>query len=134
MARLAKRSARKGDSGAEISSDAGISITRDAAFSRVVADRALIQNLGRDYDVSFLQVGSEPMSLAFRDADGQTVFRSSSRGVINEVVRVRMSPECASSMAMQILDELIKADQVDNDMVLSTVQQMIDTAQSDTSE
>ena len=109
-------------------------IVRDATFTRVVADSALIMNLGRDYDLAFLQHSSEPRSIAFLNNEGKMGVRSTSTGVVNEVVRVRMSPESASQMAMQILDALIKANQVVNEMVLENVQKMIANAQSEVSE
>ena len=109
-------------------------IVRDGTFTRVVADNILVMNLGRDYELAFLQGGPELNSVAFFERNGKSGLRIEPTPVMTEVVRVRMSPDSAAHMAMHILENLILANQVVNDMVLDNIKEMISNAQTGTSE
>ena len=111
-----------------------MSIVRDATFSQVVADHVLVTNLGRDYELAMLQIGSQPNTMAFFEQDGKIVNQSQFMRVATEVVRVRMSPDSAAQMAMHILENLILANQVVNDMVLDNIKNMISNAQTEKSQ
>jgi hypothetical protein len=103
-------------------------IVRDSTFTRAVADHVLVMNLGRDYELAFLQGGAEPKSVAFFERSGRGGIRIENAPMMTETVRVRISPESAAEMAMHILNNLILANQVVNDMVLDNIKEMIANA------
>jgi hypothetical protein len=109
-------------------------VVRDSTFTRAVADHVLVMNLGRDYELAFLQGGVEPKSIAFFERGGKGGIRIENGQVMTETVRVRMSPESAAEMAMHILKNLILANQVVNDMVLDNIKEMIANAPPEVSE
>lgn len=108
-----------------------MSIVRETSFARVVADHVLVMNLGRDYELAMLQLGPRPTTMAFFESDGKIVNQSQFTQMATEVVRVRMSPDSAAQMAMHILENLINANQVVNDMVLDNIKNMISNAQTE---
>lgn len=128
MASVGKKTASKRDLEHEIP------IVRDATFTRVTADQALVVNLGREYELAFLQNSPQikTMTIVLQDEGGMSGFERDS--VMTEVVRVCISSDGAAQMAMHILQSLIRANQVINEMVLKSVQEMIEEAKSEMNE
>lgn len=98
-----------------------ISVLRDSSFFRAVADKAIVFDLGRDIELAFLQLG--PMVLRHRrqiDEDsGQEGFDL--ENTVSEVCRIRTSPQCASTLAMLILNELAQANKLSKEKLLSAI-------------
>lgn len=95
-------------------------VTRDSTFSRAVADRAVILDLGRDVELAFLQTG--PAIVEILDhGDSEEVSLDPK---LTEVTRMRMPWYGAVDTAMHILRTGISKGSVNVDAVVEALQRM----------
>ena len=90
-----------------------IPIQRDSTFSRATADNAIVFPLGRDFELAF--VATSPVPKTNRERKGKEQNDIEMAGIIIEpmifeVARVRMPPESALTMAIQIVAAAIEND------------------------
>lgn len=93
----------------------------DPSFARVFADQSAVMHLGRDFDVAFLTVGAR-LERVQRDSADPTAEIISMRPQLNEVARVRLNPNTAAVMAMEILRKLIEGGLADKAGVIDAIQ------------
>lgn len=90
------------------SGDEEVAVVRDSTFARFTADRILISDLGRDLEVSFIQVG--PLHVCMEPTeDGE---KYTSRSVLTEVARLRTGFPAVLSALMEFVREGIEQDKI----------------------
>jgi hypothetical protein len=82
---------------------------------RLLADDAVVVDLGRDIEIACITVGSPLTRQVTIPSEDSDIVRSQieTSDELSEVGRVRMPPFVALNAAMNILDNLIGSDQVD---------------------
>jgi hypothetical protein len=98
-------------------------IERDSTFSRAVADRVYVVDLGRDFELSCLQIG--PALLAVEPEDlrpDQDKIAVDLRPMLTEVCRLRLSHPTAVALAMQILSTGISGGYVNREAIVASLQ------------
>lgn len=113
---MARKPARKKSSKAPDVSQ----VTRDSTFSRVVADRAVILDLGRDVELAFLQMGPSIVEI-LDHGDSEEVNLDPK---LTEVTRMRMPWYGAVDTAMHILRTGISKGSVNVEAVVEAIQRM----------
>ncbi|HEX8127222.1 MAG TPA: hypothetical protein VF548_16725 [Allosphingosinicella sp.] len=95
--------------------DKALRIVRPATFVRLLADDAVVVDLGRDIEIACITVGSPLTRQVTIPSEDSDIVRSQieTSDELSEVGRVRMPPFVALNAAMNILDNLIGSDQVD---------------------
>lgn len=101
-------------------------ILRDVTFSRGIADRVVVIDLGRDLELACLQVG--PVLTSF--TDGADADRFDGDPVYTETMRLRLPWYCAVSTAMEILEQGIKTDKIHGDKIAESLAEWIADSES----
>ncbi len=98
-------------------------IELDPSFVRVFADQTLVMHLGRDIDISMLAIGPrlERIQRGRTDVENDVMHM---RPQLNEMARVRLNPNSAAVMAMEILQGLIKSGVADKAGVIEALEQI----------
>jgi hypothetical protein len=119
----------------EVKAERRYDVVRDVTFSRGVADSVVVIDLDRDMEFAFLQAGQ---IVEFQEhligEDGARRFRNKLTATMTEVARIRMAPDTALQMSMQILQCLIRSDSIDTDQLLQSMNEMIDQTSNSSTE
>lgn len=119
----------------EVKAERRYDVVRDVTFSRGVADSVVVIDLDRDMEFAFLQAGQ---IVEFQEhlvgEDGARRFRNKLTATMTEVARIRMAPDTALQMSMQILQRLIRSDSIDTDQLLQSMNEMIDQTSNSSTE
>ncbi len=117
--------ARRQKAGTGVS--ANLPIELDPNFLRTFADQTLVMHLGRDIDISFLAVGGrlERIQRGRTDTDNDVM---NLRPQLNEVARVRINPNGAAIMAMEILQGLIRSGVADKRAMIAAMEEIEEPA------
>jgi len=94
-----------------------LKVVRDRTFSRCVADRGIVLDLGRDMEIAFLQAG--PNLVVLRDL-GETEGLALDP-VLTETSRVRFPWPSAMDLAMNIIREGISKGTVNVPLVIDSI-------------
>lgn len=100
-------------------------ICRDAGFVHVSADSAIVMDLGRDFEFSFLRSGSRPIAKRTVEVEEEEKIQVRFKSETIEVVRIRMSPVVALQAAMLSLEKLIVGDFIDTDAMMRHLSEII---------
>ena len=101
-------------------------IVRDVTFSRAVADKTLVVDLGRDMEIACLQAGAALVNVS-NTAQGEEF---DAVPVLTEVVRLRLPWNSAVILAMNILQSAIARDMVNIDGFIEAVEGLRSKSQS----
>lgn len=103
-------------------------IIRDTTFSRSVADEAIVLHLGRDTELSFLQMGQTPASKysITNDEGAEEEEGFELRPVITEVARVRLGNMPALFTALSIIDTLVQSGIVNKDSLAKSFERILE--------
>lgn len=94
-----------------------LEVVRDSTFTRFVADEAVINLVGRELEVAFLQYG--PMLV--RQIEQGEFERTESRNVVTEVARMRMGNTDFMQMVMEFLRSGINGGWLKGDAIGRTI-------------
>ncbi len=97
-------------------------VTKDASFQRSVADKVLAIDLGKDFELAFLQ--ASPSVKAMVDLD-ETLERADLEGALYEVTRVRLGMPVLLGLIMNTLEAMILAKRVKPRAIISAIQQWV---------
>ncbi len=92
-------------------------VVRDSTFSRAVADEVMPLMLGRDIELSFLQIS--PLFTTLLDKGDH--YLPNGEATMAEVARVRISYAKAVSLAMDIIRSGIVDDRIRGDVVAASI-------------
>jgi len=100
---------------AEDSNQINQKVIRDSTFHRSVADKAVAFDLGRDFELSFLQVGPAVLQRITRlDDEGEEESEKFElEPQLTEVSRVRLARPSAFTLAMFIINKMAENDELD---------------------
>ena len=105
---------------------APMEIVRDNTFSRAVADKTLVVDLGRDMEIVCLQAGPALVNVS-NTAKGEEF---DAVPVLTEVVRLRLPWNGAVNLAMSILQPAISKDMIDIEGLIKAIEGLRSNAQS----
>lgn len=105
-------------------------VVRDVTFSRSVADRGIVLDLGRDMEIGFLQVGPNLIQLADH---GETEGLSLDP-VLTETSRIRLPWPSALDLAMNVIREGIGKGAVNVPLVLDAIKSYPSAADDESSD
>ena len=91
-----------------------IPVTRDPFFRRVVADETVVFDLGRDFEISFIQTGREVTSkVVIHNDDQDEGFETDP--IFTEVCHIRIPPRTGLILSLQILETMAKSGRLQKD-------------------
>lgn len=92
-------------------------VVRDVTFTRCVADRGIVLNLGRDLEIAFLQLGPNLVTLTDHgDTEGLAMDP-----VVTETARVRLPWPSGLDLAMNVIREGIEKGAVNVPLVIEAI-------------
>ena len=95
-------------------------IVRDSTFSRAVADKAIVLDLGRDVEIACLEAVPELVNIRNK----AQVEELETRPVLTEVVRLRLPWSSALSLAIELLGTGISKDMIMVDGLLDAIRSL----------
>lgn len=93
-------------------------VEKDPTFARFVADKAVAIDLGREWEIAFLQVGPNITGITDVDVANEQINLSA---LVTEVSRVRMSGPASLSLVMNLLEQLARSDRIKVDRVVEEI-------------
>ena len=90
-------------------------------FVHLVADAVIVLDLGRDVELALTRITSRPVERHEVKDEESERYRIKFEAGVAEVARVRMAPEVAIQLAMQVLLKMIDDDRID----VAALQKMI---------
>ena len=105
---------------AENANESKQKVVRDSTFHRSVADKAAAFDLGRDFELSFLQAGPAILQRVVQlDEDGdEESEKLELEPQLTEVSRVRLARPSAFTLAMFIINKMAENDELDLDALI----------------
>jgi hypothetical protein len=95
-----------------------LKVVKDPTFHRAVADKILAIDLGRDFELAFLQGG--PSVTAIVDVD-ETQERADLDGVLTEVARIRAAPPVIMAMVVNVLEPMVRSGKIKTDAFINAI-------------
>jgi hypothetical protein len=86
-------------------------VERDPAFVRYYADSSATHTIGSELDIAFLNIGPTIREITWRQGSTQPVSVKGG-GPVAELCRVRMDSEASHNLAMNILLQLARGDEM----------------------